>query len=485
MTSTANMSLTLGVSGYGGNTEQEWANLINQALTALDAHNHATGSGVQVPTAGMNINANLSFNSYEATGLKTSAYTSQSASLASTFKSCVYVVNGNLYFNNGSGSAVQVTTGTAVNVGGTGTISGMSGTAAVAFDGSAIFSFSRSSGVYADLAVSGMRLYHSTTGAANALTMGVASNLTTAYSILFPNQTPSAAGGDIFPELDTSGNVTWKKSIVNGGSNAVGRVGYFTDAKTLASIALSAGQLLIGTTSSTAPSAATLTGTTNQVTVTTGSGSITLSIPQNIHTAATPTFAGLTLSGTLSGTSASLSSTLGVTGTATFSGTVNVATLTASRLVATDDFKNLSTLEYDSANVSNALVRRSGSGDFAANSVTLAGTLTAAALSVSGNGALTGYLNVSDDSQGIRVKRVTQSVTATGTYSLAHGLSSRSRILFILGYYDNGSITRVMDASTNFNVNRMEITSFSDTSISVSNNVSGSYTVTLYIIYTS
>lgn len=39
----------------------------------------------------------------------------------------------------------------------------------------------------------------------------------------------------------------------------------------------------------------TLSGTNNQVTVTHGVGGITLSLPQNIHTGATPTFAGLTL----------------------------------------------------------------------------------------------------------------------------------------------------------------------------------------------
>jgi hypothetical protein len=41
---------------------------------------------------------------------------------------------------------------------------------------------------------------------------------------------------------------------------------------------------------------AAITGTANQVVSTPGAGSITLSLPQNIHTAATPTFADLTLS---------------------------------------------------------------------------------------------------------------------------------------------------------------------------------------------
>ncbi len=41
-----------------------------------------------------------------------------------------------------------------------------------------------------------------------------------------------------------------------------------------------------------------LAGTTNQVNVSGSSGSITLSLPQNIHTSATPTFAGLTIGAT-------------------------------------------------------------------------------------------------------------------------------------------------------------------------------------------
>ncbi len=59
---------------------------------------------------------------------------------------------------------------------------------------------------------------------------------------------------------------------------------------------LTNGQLLIGSTGA-LPSIASLTGTANQVTVTPGAGSITLSTPQDLHTAASPTFAGVTLSG--------------------------------------------------------------------------------------------------------------------------------------------------------------------------------------------
>lgn len=44
-----------------------------------------------------------------------------------------------------------------------------------------------------------------------------------------------------------------------------------------------------------------ITGTANQVNASAATGAVTLSTPQNIHTAATPTFAGLTISGTTNG----------------------------------------------------------------------------------------------------------------------------------------------------------------------------------------
>ena len=55
------------------------------------------------------------------------------------------------------------------------------------------------------------------------------------------------------------------------------------------------GQLPIGSTGAD-PVLAGLTGTANQLTVTNGAGTITLALPQDIHTGASPTFADLTLS---------------------------------------------------------------------------------------------------------------------------------------------------------------------------------------------
>ena len=61
------------------------------------------------------------------------------------------------------------------------------------------------------------------------------------------------------------------------------------------------GQLLIGNSSTNGLTSATLTGTSNEISVTNGNGSITLATPQAIGTASTPTFASTTLSNFTSG----------------------------------------------------------------------------------------------------------------------------------------------------------------------------------------
>lgn len=62
------------------------------------------------------------------------------------------------------------------------------------------------------------------------------------------------------------------------------------------------GQIPIGSTGAN-PVLATITGTTNQVNIANAAGSITLSTPQDIHTGASPTLAGLTMTGTINASS--------------------------------------------------------------------------------------------------------------------------------------------------------------------------------------
>lgn len=64
--STPNMNLTL---PFIGGDFNNWGSELNGDLSAIDLHDHTTGKGVKVPTAGLNINADLSFNGFSAISL--------------------------------------------------------------------------------------------------------------------------------------------------------------------------------------------------------------------------------------------------------------------------------------------------------------------------------------------------------------------------------------------------------------------------------
>ncbi len=98
--------------------------------------------------------------------------------------------------------------------------------------------------------------------------------------------------------LPLSTGVTGTLAVTNGGTGQT----TYTD-----------GQLLIGNTTGNTLTKATLTGTANQVTVTNGSGSITLSTPQSINTTASVQFGSFGVGTAASGTTGEIRATNNVT----------------------------------------------------------------------------------------------------------------------------------------------------------------------------
>ena len=129
----------------GVDTGPTWAENLNTSLDAIDGHDHSTNKGVRITPAAVNINADLEFNQNSASELKNVIF--DSSVTAATTSYSLYQASGNLYWRNGSGTAVQVTIGAAVNSG-AGSISGMSGTDAGASytDSSKTFNFFTDSG---------------------------------------------------------------------------------------------------------------------------------------------------------------------------------------------------------------------------------------------------------------------------------------------------------------------------------------------------
>jgi hypothetical protein len=270
----------------------QYATQINSALDVVDAHDHSTGKGVRITPSGLNINADLSFGNNQATGLKAVVLQAQSA-VASL--GALYNIGGNLFYRDGGNNAIQLTSGGTLNVSSVGAITGLTSPASASFVSlNSSFVFQSNATTYGKLEIGDVLIYSrsAAVGTAQAVTL-VADPSTSAYSLRLPVSAPA------------DNTLMRMKSGVN--------VSQFV----------------------------TLLGTTNQVSVAHNTSDITLSLPQNIHTGASPTFVGLTLSGALSGATTggfsgqvnvgALVSAAGVSGvTGTFSGDVSAVNATFS-----------------------------------------------------------------------------------------------------------------------------------------------------------
>lgn len=129
---TTNMLLPLPI--VGQEAGPQFATDINNSLTIVDQHNHTSGSGVQIPPSGLNINTDLSFNGNNLTNARSTRFSSQSSPLAlTTDLNCTYVSGVDLYYNDGNGNHVRITQSGAV-AGSPGSISNLTSPASASFN---------------------------------------------------------------------------------------------------------------------------------------------------------------------------------------------------------------------------------------------------------------------------------------------------------------------------------------------------------------
>ncbi len=209
--STTYMNLTL--PSAGTTPGPLWATEINDALTTIDAHNHTAGSGALITPQAMSITSDLNFGSNNATALKSSRYSSQSAALTGgSDLGCVYNFNGNLYYNNNSGTAVQITNGSSV-AGSAGSISGMSGNVTVAYSGTT-FVFQSDSLTPANIDA-GSLVLRQVLASANGITLKSPNSLAASYNVTFPAALPGAGVSPAFMQLSSTGAITAAYKIDN------------------------------------------------------------------------------------------------------------------------------------------------------------------------------------------------------------------------------------------------------------------------------
>lgn len=192
-------NMKLPISTVGVDSGLAWEQNLNSALTILDSHNHTSGSGVQIPPGGLNINANLPFQGNFATGVGGITFTPQLS--APSALNSLYVDGVDLYFLDGNDdSPIQITSGGAVNA----TSSGIaSGTATAAFV-SSVLVVNAASNTPANIQAASILMGNNSAGS-KYLTLAPPAAMAADYGLVLPALPASAIS---ILQLDTAGNIT-------------------------------------------------------------------------------------------------------------------------------------------------------------------------------------------------------------------------------------------------------------------------------------
>jgi hypothetical protein len=270
-----------------------WDTLLNAAATLVDSHDHSSGKGVTVKTAGISINADLPYGGFAATGVKAVDFNAIAAATMSGYAGALFMssADNELYWRTSGGVNVKVTSGTSLNSALLGGFTGDYGSGdeeAEFTSGTGIYDFRVNDTTRAYLDASDIRLFEATSGITNAVKLKSPASLAASYTLTMPAALP---GSTAIAQISSAGVITASNTVANAVSlsSTLGVSG----ATTLAALSC---------TTLAASSSATV-GTTLGVT-----GATTLSSTLGVTGAAT-------LSSTLGVTGAvTLSSTLGVTG---------------------------------------------------------------------------------------------------------------------------------------------------------------------------
>lgn len=162
----------------------EWATLIVDCLNLIDAHDHTPGNGVPITPGAIDITDDLTMSGNSLTDVKSIEFTSQSVALVTI--DTAYVLDGDLYFIDGDGNSVQITSDGGV-AGTPGNIAGLVSPASATFiSASGKFKWEQGTNIAADMDFASAIMRNSTPNSTFALTLKPPAALASNYSITLP-----------------------------------------------------------------------------------------------------------------------------------------------------------------------------------------------------------------------------------------------------------------------------------------------------------
>lgn len=221
MPSTISPNMSLVIPSAGTQPGPQYALDINNSLSILDAHDHTSGNGVQIPTAGINIDAALNLNDFGMEDVGQLKMTIQPSPLSgATFPGTLYVSGVDLYYNDDNGNQIQITSSGQVNTA-AGNITGLAPPAAATYlPGSLTFLWQSNSGtnVPADLDAGSIVIRELVAGA-NGVTLSSPTGLGSDYTLTFPTTLPGT--NNAITLLDSSGTIS---TLDKGSANEILRM---------------------------------------------------------------------------------------------------------------------------------------------------------------------------------------------------------------------------------------------------------------------
>ncbi|CAM6005211.1 unnamed protein product [Sphagnum balticum] len=204
-------NMSLPIPEIGLDPGPDYASNLNDSLTIVDGHNHTPGYGVPVPVAGLNINADLPLNNYNITGVRSVRLSVNTSALSNgSDVNCLYDLNGDLYFIDGSGDNIQITKAGAVFA----TSSGItSGTASASFV-NGVLVVNAAPNIPANIQAGQILLGNNTVGT-NFITLSAPNALAASYTATLP---PSPPTGEAALVMDQNGTITTTTGFNPAGS---------------------------------------------------------------------------------------------------------------------------------------------------------------------------------------------------------------------------------------------------------------------------
>ena len=189
------MGLVLPTEGGSANV---WDVVLDTVFGVIDGHNHAPGNGALVPSAGLGINADLTFAAFGATNLSIATFREVAASAVASYVDGLFVnsTDHNLYFRNAAGVNVQITSGNSLDLSAFGGIGGDYSTvgALLSYDDATrryLLQQEGSPRPWAGLATADIDLYQKAASITNKVTLKSPAALAANYTVTFPAAVPA------------------------------------------------------------------------------------------------------------------------------------------------------------------------------------------------------------------------------------------------------------------------------------------------------